>query len=541
MAYLMLSAARRFSQPRGTIGINWADRITDRLCLAVNWRDGNCFNLVSNERGTVESHSTYDKRGDLFGRTANVSYPYVGKFNTDHLVKTSNGSGTGDFSFFSLSSPQKSASYPEALLSMNGTSSGTQTILMVNKDENMTNTSGAVSFGVFWSGTPYFVTGTGNNWSSGEPTTFMGVRSGTTYYVDANGVQLNSATRSAQNIFDTFDLVNIGGMEGYSSGWSRPTTTHFGALAWNRALTAPERREIGRWPWMWTKRDPQRTYFDLTKAQEIRDQVAEIAAPKRSFPAIHIGTRRTKQPQGVVRLNRQIFDSRLQILLDAKAGIDHVSGKRLTCTTSNSAIYPYDTGLGAYVGSANTDNAWRADGATTTPYTYQQSHTIFVFFIYNVVQTGSYNYIAGNFDGSNAAGISVQHNNISGRWGCYDNAVSLMDSGEYLPLGVHFIVQTRDGTWHRQYRNGVKKGEQANSNSDIRNTVFTICSLGYGHGYGMSSNVPVMFGGRTTHVWTAEDIRSISASPWQLFERDPCRIYIDLGRAKGTMRPTVRI
>ena len=531
MAYLLLSAAKRFRQPRGTVGVNWADSITDRLCLAVNWRDGICFNHVSGELGQTEPHSTYDKRGDLVGRTANVSYPYVGKFNTDHLVKTSNGSGTGDFSFFSLSSPQKSASYPEALLSMNGTSSGTQTILMVNRDENMSTLTNVVTFGVFWNGTPYLVQGTGTPWNSGEPTTFTGVRSGTTYYVDANGVQLNSATRSAQNIFDTFDLVNIGGMEGYSSGWSRPSTTHFGALAWNRALSAPERREIGRWPWMWTKSDPQRTYFDLTKAQEIRDQVAEVAAPKRPIVKISAQKLCTTQPIGAVKPK---FSYDPIVLFNAASGTtDCVTGY-----TAAGRVTEFNTTHG--IANENTNGAFYYSGKQYYRANNRSSFTAFVvayrlgsssgdFLAYTNggygwrmrIEDYEWNQAAvkflANWSGNGASAYTPQamgwYRNTCAVIGisvdCITRAYSFYMNGK--PIGSGTLVYEVDPV------------QDTNANNSLvwvaYNTGIKIVTTG------------LLYGAN-------HDLASLTSNPWQVFASNT-PIYTSLTQANGTMRPTV--
>jgi hypothetical protein len=55
--------------------------------------------------------------------------------------------------------------------------------------------------------------------------------------------------------------------------------------------------------------------------------------------------------------------------------------------------------------------------------------------------------------------------------------------------------------------------------------------------YGANIAAVLVWSGRTL---TAAEWLTLNSNPWQLFVGDPRRLYFDLARAKGTMRPTVR-
>jgi hypothetical protein len=207
----------------------------------------------------------------------------------------------------------------------------------------------------------------------------------------------------------------------------------------------------------------------------------------------------------------------MQMLIDGHSDTEHVSGRPLECTTTNNLKLPCNIGRSLYIGAANSDNCWRAKGMTQAPYINFQVYTIFVYVYNGGYNAGTYNYLCGMWDGSSGFGIFAQHSVVSGSWGAYDGVIGALSGLETLPAGAQFLVMTSDGTNKRIYRNGILKNTTAGSLGNWNRSTFAVGSLGYGHGYNMSTNLGVLYGGFCQEVWSAQEIAYLAQNPWSLF------------------------
>jgi hypothetical protein len=179
------------------------------------------------------------------------------------ICRTSNGIGTGDFTFLSFCAPVASALLAEALISQcQGLGAQGQTYLLVNANAVANASAGTVAFSNYTAiGFKGIEAGSAVD---GNPHVFVGMRIGNSYKIDRDGIQLASYSDTATSIINggANEQIFISGIYGYT-GWTR-ATPQFISATFNIGLSPDERREIGRNPWgMLFERDPNRTYFDI--------------------------------------------------------------------------------------------------------------------------------------------------------------------------------------------------------------------------------------------------------------------------------------
>jgi hypothetical protein len=259
VAYLVLPSRRLF-QPQGEVRVRERHWSTDRLVLAINWADGTGRNLANPlSVPALGANATHGASApNLFGRRAATADNKLVSYDAGTVIASSNGTGTGDFTFLSYSAPTPSSAAQEALLSQLS-ASGTQCYLLANTGADFGGYSGRLSFGGYNAGT--YLVASASSIFDGGPHVFVGSRNGTTYTIDMDGKEVATGTVAAFDMyFASGDVVTVAGISGYTT-YTR-TTPHFATLAFNRGLTADERKEFGEYPWLWLGQDVRRLYFD---------------------------------------------------------------------------------------------------------------------------------------------------------------------------------------------------------------------------------------------------------------------------------------
>lgn len=142
-------------------------------------------------------------------------------------------------------------------------------------------------------------------------------------------------------------------------------------------------------------------------------------------------------------------------------------------------------------------------------------------------------YGCGTYDGTNACGITVEHQGISNNWGAVDVgsnlAGSLASSGEALPSGLQFLVHSRDGTNHRFYRNGVLRNTVAGTSGNAGATA-RFCQNNLQQTTGTFSTVAkIALSGRYNRALSADEVEELSENYWQLLRSPPRRAFFGLG------------
>jgi hypothetical protein len=258
MSYIVIPS-RRLWQPQTEVRVRWGHWSTDGLALAINWADGTGRNLA-NPATVAALGANATRSAGMAGQARNAATAdnKLASFGTTVHVSSSSGTGIGGFTYMSLAAPIPSSSGQEALISQVGSSGTVQSYLLTNSGSDYGGYSGRIAFGVYNAGT--FLAQTASGVFDGRPHVFVGSRNGTTYSIDLDGVEVGSSGLGAADMyFDAFDIVTIGGINGYTT-YTR-TTPHYATLAWNRGLSAAERQEIGRYPWIWLEPDVRRLYF----------------------------------------------------------------------------------------------------------------------------------------------------------------------------------------------------------------------------------------------------------------------------------------
>src|SRR5450830_1263546 len=149
---------------------------------------------------------------------------------------------------------------------------------------------------------------------------------------------------------------------------------------------------------------------------------------------------------------------------------------------------------------------------------------VFVDFWYGYVYGGSvvpnYNYLFGDYDGTNGHGLAAHHAGIAGNWGYFDGS-ALNDSGEPLPLNgsLECFVVVRDtvaGT-SKVYRNGVLKVTSASA--PVLTSALAVGSLGPNQYSSYATESGTLLAGRLRYkAWDAAAVKSFTNGPWQLFQ-----------------------
>jgi|GEM_PF-4762292 len=141
-------------------------------------------------------------------------------------------------------------------------------------------------------------------------------------------------------------------------------------------------------------------------------------------------------------------------------------------------------------------------------------------YVYGESVVANYNYLFGDYDGTNGHGLAAHHAGIAGNWGYFDGS-ALNDSGEALPLNgsLECFVVVRDtvaGT-SKVYRNGVLKVTSAGA--PVLTSALAVGSLGPNQYSSYATESGTLLAGRLRYkAWDAAAVKSFTNGPWQLFQ-----------------------
>ena len=225
-------------QPQEAVGIDWANPITRGLCFVAVYSDGSLTNLAAGDRGAYGASAVSGV--GAAGRTLYATaQPYAASW--PGALVTSDGAGTGDYTLLSFSAPAAEGDISSLISQASGS---TQLYLLSNTNTSYGASAGTLTLGEYDGNNPMFEA---PGVVDGGWHVFVGVRSGTTRYIDCDGVQVGTGTGVAARVYASGAYVYSSGIYGYTN-WTRPHP-HVMQAAWNRALTPAERGDIGRNPW----------------------------------------------------------------------------------------------------------------------------------------------------------------------------------------------------------------------------------------------------------------------------------------------------
>ena len=126
-------------------------------------------------------------------------------------------------------------------------------------------------------------------------------------------------------------------------------------------------------------------------------------------------------------------------------------------------------------------------------------------------------YFAGDFNGVDGRALTGRHPNIGGNWGFFIGA-NVEDSGETLVSGQRytFVVSRPEPGNPSVYRDGALKFTcTSNAGSG---TGFAVGSAGINQYAAQGCESTTFLAGRLRfRGWSAEDVKSFSRNPWQIF------------------------
>lgn len=225
-------------QPQEAVGIDWANPITRGLCFVAVYSDGSLTNLAAGDRGAYGASAVSGV--GAAGRTLYATaQPYAASW--PGALVTSDGAGTGDYTLLSFSAPAAEGDISSLISQASGS---TQLYLLSNTNTSYGASAGTLTLGEYDGNNPMFEA---PGVVDGGWHVFVGVRSGTTRYIDCDGVQVGTGTGVAARVYASGAFLYSSGIYGYTN-WTRPHP-HVMQAAWNRALTPAERGDIGRNPW----------------------------------------------------------------------------------------------------------------------------------------------------------------------------------------------------------------------------------------------------------------------------------------------------
>src|SRR5574337_182611 len=243
----------RCSQPQGALRIDWANPITRGLCFVAVYSDGSLTNLAAGDRADrgASAVSGVGAAGRTLYATAQ---PYAASW--PGALVTSDGAGTGDYTLLSFSAPVAEGTISSLISQASGS---TQLYLLANTNGGYGVSSGTLTLGEWDGNNPMFEA---PGVVDGGWHVFVGVRSGTTRYIDCDGVHVGTGTGVVARVYASGAFLYSSGIYGYTN-WTRPHP-HVMQAAWNRALTPAERKNIGRNPWQVFA--PQRLWLPTSAA-----------------------------------------------------------------------------------------------------------------------------------------------------------------------------------------------------------------------------------------------------------------------------------
>jgi len=231
------------SQPQIAVRVDWGNPLTRGLAFCAVYSEPIRRDVVTNERATnfgTNSVKTVVTSAGI-GITGDQSSDYA--IGWSPLVVTSDGAGTGDFTFLSLSAPI-SESTVFCLIGQSVAGTAPQGFLFANTANNYSGSAGRITFG---SASGLLQTGT--TAVDGRFHVFVGSRTGTTNTIDVDGIEAATGTLTAGDIHASTARLTIAGLPGYT-GW-KGASAHPQVMnaAWNRGLSRAERVAIGHNPW----------------------------------------------------------------------------------------------------------------------------------------------------------------------------------------------------------------------------------------------------------------------------------------------------
>ena len=254
---LLILPERRTRQPRGLAPIDWGNPIFREVAFALNPANG-ARNLVSgNLASTVNAKQVATVSGIGFAAPSGKPLVFSGA-----PVVTSDGAGTGDFTFLVLANPV-SASQLNALISQDASTKG-QAYLIANANSSYAATPGSMLFGADTGG------GSGPIFSiAGQVDGLMHlwafIRRGTSYELWRDGILQSAQTGATTNILTGGgQSLAIGALAGYA-GYDNPNATVF-AAGFNRPLGALKIPDISSNPWKLFSPEPRRLWLGMAAA-----------------------------------------------------------------------------------------------------------------------------------------------------------------------------------------------------------------------------------------------------------------------------------
>ena len=227
-------------QPQVAVGVDWSNPITRGLCFLVNYSDIAARNLVNGQAATFAAGTS--RSVGAVGRsiyTSNTGYAaqWTG------TVKTSDGAGTGTYTFLSLSAPVAEANISSLISQAGGGGGGPQAYILANTGNAYGASAGNIAFG----NSGALNASVSGTLVDGKPHCYVYVQSSTQKFLDVDGISLITGISTADIYHEANPIIQASAIPGYS-GWSRPHP-HFLQAAWNRDLSLAERISIGRNAW----------------------------------------------------------------------------------------------------------------------------------------------------------------------------------------------------------------------------------------------------------------------------------------------------
>lgn len=178
------------------------------------------------------------------GTNENINW-WNGSSQPTLQFKTSNGTGTGDFTMLVVANPSASGSQQNFLFCQRNSISLVQADLVANVDGSNAQSSGAFTLQTY-NGT--FVCASAASALDGNFHAFVGKRTGTTLAVYKGGAQLATGSGAAQAVWDSGVIIGYGGLIP-NAGSARGASSGIAcAAAWNRALADDEIEQVSTDP-----------------------------------------------------------------------------------------------------------------------------------------------------------------------------------------------------------------------------------------------------------------------------------------------------
>jgi hypothetical protein len=250
MASILLPS-RYTQQPQQATQIEWGNPIARGLALAANPGAG-AFDLANNRNATASNGMTRGAGalGVGFKAAANSS---LGMRFADSRMASSDGAGTGDFTYLVIANPKPSTTREMLIASQNGAQ---EFYLCANiAVAGSTATSGRLSAFTNVGGSSGAET---NGYIDGAPHVYGYSRAGAIGSLYADGRLVAGATVLQAQMWSATSSDYVGG---YNSAGFGTSNSVFLVLGWNRALSNAEIAVISANPWQLFKAPARRLWL----------------------------------------------------------------------------------------------------------------------------------------------------------------------------------------------------------------------------------------------------------------------------------------